>query len=497
MSMHYTVKQKIEQVKNKLLVAVDVGKKELCVKYMNSSRDVYNKKTYRFRNSSKGLQELLDCTKAMQGTTGYDEAVFGMEPTGHYWLNLATRLEIIGFTVVTVNQNHMKNIAEVVDGSQQKSDDKDPEGIGILVALGDWSPYYRPEGVYAEIRKAYRLLEKCTEDTTRYTNELHGYLDKHLPGYESCFGKDKGITSALCLAVLKKAALPEDILDLGADGIMKIWKESGLHGMKCRAEKIISAVRCGQEYAVIDGAESARLELTCIIRKLELAIEMEDSAEKLVRKTVVLIPGAQRLLGIKGVSYRTVAGFFAIVGDMKKRFTNAKQLVKLAGLNIVIHSSGSHKGEAHISRRGCPELRTALYRVLTALLENTPAFKPIREHYMTRADNPLKPIKANIAMCNKLLRIFYAMVTHDEDFDGEKMLGDIKRMDSTKDSPAVAEAGKLANQLDLILNGVKGGGMTSEAVEMIRKICRAMKGLVASAERGSVKEAVPPDAAGA
>ena len=496
MSMHYTTNQKIEQVKNKLFVAVDVGKKLLHVKYMDHTRTVYNKKTYRFSNSSKGFSDLLDCTKTVQESIGFDEAVFGMEPTGHYWLNLAVKLECNGFEVVTVNQNHTKKIEEVVDGSQQKDDNKDPEGIGILMALGDWTPYYRPEGIYAEIRKAYRLLQGCTEDTTRYTNELHGYLDKHLPGYESCFGKDKGVTSGLSLAVLNKAALPEDILDLGIDGILNIWKEGGLHGTRSRAEKIINAVCGSKGYAITDGAETARYELNCIIRKLELAIEMEDSAEKQVRKTVVLIPGAQHLLGIKGISYRTVAGFFAIVGDLKKRFSNVKQLIKLAGLNIVIRSSGNHKGEAHISKRGCPELRTALYRVLTALLENTPAFKPIREHFMNRTDNPLKAIQANVAMCNKLLRIFYAMVTHDEDYDEEKMLGDIKRMDSTKASAAVTEAAKLTNQLDLVLYGMEGEGITGEAIEKIRKIGKALKGLVASAERGSVKGAAPDGACG-
>ena len=231
--------------------------------------------------------------------------------------------------------------------------------------------------------------------------------------------------------------------------------------------------------------------MACIVRELELAIRTEKEAEEQVRKIVARIPGAQRLLGIKGISYRTVAGFFAIVGDLKKRFSNVKQIVKLAGLNIVIRSSGTYKGEARISKRGCPELRAALYRVLTALLENTPAFKPLRDHFMKRTDNPLNAIKANVAMCNKLLRIFYAMVIHDEDYDEKKMLGDIKRMERTKVSQAAVEAGKLKNELDMILCGAKGKEVTNEMIESIRKVGKAMKGLVAVAERGTVKETLP------
>jgi hypothetical protein len=136
-------------------------------------------------------------------------------------------------------------------------------------------------------------------------------------------------------------------------------------------------------------------------------------------------------------------------------------------------------------------LRAALYRVLTALLENTPAFKPLRDHFMKRTDNPLNAIKANVAMCNKLLRIFYAMVIHDEDYDEKKMLGDIKRMERTKVSQAAVEAGKLKNELDMILCGAKGKEVTNEMIESIRKVGKAMKGLVAVAERGTVKETLP------
>ena len=491
MSKHYTANQKIEQVKNRLIVAIDVGKRDLHVKYMKADRTVYNKKAFCFRNSIRGLKDLLDHTEEMGKAAGLDECVFAMEPTGHYWLNLAAKLDGMDFLVVTVNQNHTKNAGEIIDGSQKKDDDKDPEGIGLLTALGDYTPYYRPEGVYAEIRKAYRMLEGCTEETTRCTNQLHGYLDKHLPGYESCFGKENGVTSALSLAVLKKAAFPEDILDLGEEGILGTWKEAGLRGTRCRAEKLIGVIRGNKAYAITDGADTARCELGFLIRKLELAMETEAAAEEQVRKTVVMIPGAQHLLKIKGISYRTAAGFFAIVGDLKQRFSNAAQLVKLAGLNIIAQSSGSHRGESRISKRGCPELRTALYRVLTALLENTPAFKPLREHFMKRTDNPLKAIQANVALCTKLLRIFYALVVHDEDFDEKKMLGDIKRMDNAKVSSAAVEAGKLTNQLDRILYGAKGQEITSEVIGNIQEISKALKGLVAAVERGSMKEAVP------
>ena len=88
MSKHYTANQKIEQVKNKLIVAIDVGKRDLHVKYMKPDRTVCNKKAFCFRNSIQGLEELLSRTKEMMEAAGLEECVFAMEPTGHYWLTL-------------------------------------------------------------------------------------------------------------------------------------------------------------------------------------------------------------------------------------------------------------------------------------------------------------------------------------------------------------------------------------------------------------------------
>ena len=78
-------------------------------------------------------------------------------------------------------------------------------------------------------------------------------------------------------------------------------------------------------------------------------------------------------------------------------------------------------------------------------------FKALRDHFMKRTDNPLNAIKANVAMCNKLLRVFYAMIMHDEDYDEKKMLGDIRRMDKTKESSAAVEAGKLKSMCQGLL----------------------------------------------
>ena len=82
----------------------------------------------------------------------------------------------------------------------------------------------------------------------------------------------------------------------------------------------------------------------------------------LIEGLVKQIPMAEKLLEIKGVGIKTVSGFLAEVGDIS-RFNTPKELQKLAGLALVESSSGKHKGETTISRRGRKRLRLSLIHI--------------------------------------------------------------------------------------------------------------------------------------
>ena len=144
--------------------------------------------------------------------------------------------------------------------------------------------------------------------------------------------------------------------------------------------------------------------------------------EELVRK----IPMAEKLLEIKGVGIRTVSGFLAEVGDIS-RFNNPKELQKLAGLALVENSSGKHKGETTISRRGRKRLRYLLFEVAMSLVSKNQEFRELHNYYTTRRLNPLKKMQSLMAIAAKLIRVFYAMLTKDVDYDPKKMVSDIKR----------------------------------------------------------------------
>jgi transposase len=121
-----------------------------------------------------------------------------------------------------------------------------------------------------------------------------------------------------------------------------------------------------------------------------------------------------------------VAGFLAETGDLG-RFESPKQIQKLAGLSLKENSSGQHKGETTISRRGRHGLRNVLFNAVIPLLATNDEFRSLHEYYTTRAVNPLRKKQSAIALCGKLIRIFYVVLVKGTVYDGQKMLADIHR----------------------------------------------------------------------
>lgn len=62
-----------------------------------------------------------------------------------------------------------------------------------------------------------------------------------------------------------------------------------------------------------------------------------------------------------------------------------------------------------------------------SLVGKNPELGALHHYYTTRRINPLKKMQPLMAVAEKLIRVFYAMLTTGVEHDPEKMLGDIKR----------------------------------------------------------------------
>lgn len=422
--MNYnTQNEKIKSITEKtLIVGIDVGSETHYARAFDWRNYEYSKKPFAFCNTEAGFQEFKEWMKDIAEKQGKTVVIPGMEPTGHYWFALGKFLQDNGMKPVHVNPHHVKKSKELDDNNPNKNDRKDPKTIAALVNEGRFSYPYIPTGIYAEIRSLSNLRFQTQEELTRIKNRIARWFAIYFPEYKDVYGN---LTAISGRKVLKVAPLPEDIIKLGEEGVNQIWRDAKLRGAgKKRAKTLVTAAK--HSVGSKEAPEAARIELKNLLNDLDVYVGRLEELMKKIEEKLQEIPYVDKLMEIREIGIVTVSGFIAEVGEIG-RFDNPKQLQKLAGYAIVANESGKHNGESRISYRGRKRLRYVLYEAAISLIGKNAEFRKIYEYYRTRKENPLKKMQSVVAVACKVLRIFYTILTKGVDYDGKKLMGDIKR----------------------------------------------------------------------
>ena len=405
-----------------LVIGIDVGSETHFARAFNWRGYEFSRKPLEFGNTEEGFETLRTWIMELKEKHGMDKVIPGMEPTGHYWFNLGKFLQDEGMKPVHVNPHHVKKSKEMDDNDPSKNDRKDPRVIAGLVNEGRYFYPYIPDGIYAEIRALSGLQVLAQSEITRLKNRIARWFSIYFPNYKDVYGNVGAVSG---LMVLKEAPLPEDIVKLGVEGVNRIWRDAKLRGVGLkRARTLVTAAE--HSIGSREAQEAARIELRILLADYERYTAREKDLMALIEEKIAEVPYVDKLLEIRGVGLKTVVGFVAEVGDIK-RFDDPKQLQKLAGYAIVRNQSGKHKGESHISYRGRKRLRYVLYEAAVSVVSHSPEFRSIHRYYTTRDRNPLKKMQSMIAVACKLIRVFYLILQTGVTYNAEKMMEDIRR----------------------------------------------------------------------
>lgn len=418
--MNYTQNQKISQVtETTLIVGVDIGSETNFARAFNWRGQELSKKVFRFNNSQEGFQSFLAYINTYTTIASAQQIIVGCEPTGHYWFNLARCLEENNIKLALVNPYHVKQIKELDDNSPKKTDLKDPKTIAKLVVDGRYSYPYLPEGIYADLREAVSSRERIVKELNAITNRIKRWLKIYFPEYLVVY---KNFSAESGLTVLETVPLPQDIVQLGPEGVNQLWRDKKLRavGMK----RALTLVEAAHNSIGLPGGNCARMEIQLLLEDFRTKQSQLEMITEVLEEETLSVPYADKLLAIKGVGLITVAGFLAEVGDIR-RFDSPKQIQKLAGLEVKENSSGKHRGRSSISKRGRKRLRKILFQVMLPMIQNNAEFGEIYQYFTTRQKNPLKGKQAIIAAGCKLIRVFYAILKHGVDYDPGKLRADI------------------------------------------------------------------------
>jgi transposase len=415
--MNYTQNQKISQITpSTLIVGIDIAKDKHVARAQDDRGIEFGKRMI-FENRIHGFQTLLDWVERHRKQNNKTHVIFGVEPTGHYWLNLAYFLTAKGYDFVLVNPMHVKKSKELDDNSPTKNDTKDAKVISQLIKDGRYSVPNLLEGIYAELREGVKLRDQLTKQLMIIEGRIQNHIQRYFPEFFDVFGDWEG-KAALC--TLRMFPFPSQIKEMTPEGVLGKWKPFVQRGVGIkRAKKLVETAK--KSIGIQIGLQFAKREMECLLDQYELYKKQVEQLDQELETLVDTIPGAKEMMAIPGLGSTTVALFFAEVGDIRN-YSHPQQLVNLAGLSLREHSSGKFRGQTRISKRGRSRLRRALYLAIRPLVAHNPTFKALHHYYTKRPDRPLKKQQSLIALCCKLLRVLLVIGQKQCEFDGSKLL---------------------------------------------------------------------------
>lgn len=131
---NHRINQRIERITSQdLIVGIDIAK-EVHVAAATNFRGMQQGSICSFTNDGAGFRKLMHWVKRLELSTGLcHETIFGMEPTGHYGMTLASWLDQQGYSIMLVNPMTTKRNKENRDNRQSKNDAKDAVVIADVI----------------------------------------------------------------------------------------------------------------------------------------------------------------------------------------------------------------------------------------------------------------------------------------------------------------------------------------------------------------------------
>lgn len=396
--------QKVKKINSRtLVVAVDIGK-GFHVGYFRAPNGE-EQKPFLFCNSAKSFNEFWARIREFSARHGLEQIVVGFESSGPYAEPLFHYLRRKPVNLVQVNPVHTKRIKELTGNSPNKTDRKDPRVIADVISLGHALTLVIPKGPAAHLRRLTQGRERAIKRRTAAVNQLQDLVFVIFPEILKIM---KGISTKTAFYLIKKYPTPESMVSLGLESLRKVIHTTsrGKLGRQRAEELFYAAQGC---VGVREGKRSILLEIEYLVSQIGADSRFIANLEKQMEQYLEQIPYSESILSIKGIGTVTAAGLIGEVGEFRE-FGTISEITKLAGLDLFEISSGKHKGQRRISKRGRPLMRKLLYFAAINVVKTNGI---MHEPYQQMLDRGMPKMKALTAISRKLLRIAFALARDD------------------------------------------------------------------------------------
>ncbi|MGG3471659.1 IS110 family transposase [Neobacillus pocheonensis] len=407
--------QLIEKITSShLVVGIDIAQQTHVARAVNF-RGIIIGEALSFTNNEDGFNSLLQWIQKLQTAHQLSAAIVGMEPTGHYWLNVSRWLAARQFEVVLVNPHLVKKNKENRDNTPSKSDKKDALVIADMVKNGYYSFTRNTPEAFEELRVLLSNRDSVVTRLVSAKNQIHRWVDIVFPELRHVF---KHITCIGALATLRLFPTPAALSQLQPQDVIEGWKSlMKRHSGSRKAKELITLASrsVGSRLAT----RAYQLHLKQLLAEYDLACKQLQVVEHEIIAALERIPFAKSMLAIKGISAISLAGILGEAGDLSG-FVHGNALLRHAGLNLAEASSGKWTGQLVISKRGRSRLRRFLFIVTMSLVMNNSEFQAM--HSQNVHVKKMKKMRSIMKLCGKLARILVGMARSGQAYTPHKTL---------------------------------------------------------------------------
>jgi transposase len=380
---------------------IDVAKRKHAIALLDEHGQPVHR-PFTIDNTRAGFDQLLQALAQLSGPV-----LIGLEATGHYWWALYEDLTHHDHPVVVLNalQVHAFRKSGV---RKVKRDRTDATWIAEFLRFSQPAPAQPPPPLLLQLKEVSRFRYHLTEQIGNGKRKLLSILDRVFPEYETLFSS---VFLSSSRQLLAQAASAQELATFDLAELTDLLKTSSRSRFgRTKAEAVLAVAQ--QSVGVRFLADTAQLEVRCLLAQIDLLEAQRDQVDEALAQLMAQVP--QHLTSIPGVGPTTGAALLAEIGDVH-RFEASEKLVAYAGIDATVYQTGQFEArQMHMSKRGSPYLRHALWQAATMAIMHD---SELRAYYDRKRQEGKSHGTALGAICRKLITRIYIVLKENRPYE--------------------------------------------------------------------------------
>lgn len=390
------------------IIGIDIGKNNHEASIVDPQGNLIGR-SLRFSNTHSGAEKLMQhITKHISN----EPCVFGMEATGHYWYSIYSFLKSKHFTVYVINPIQSNSIRSLFI-RQTKNDSKDSFLIAEVIRFGQFTTTTLADENLLAMRQLCRYRDSVIDCRTEIKLRISTIMEQIFPEYEKQFSTLWGNTS---MGILETYITPDKIANAPIDELFALIKDKSHN--KLTLKKALSIKEAAADTFGIKIAQNAfAFQLNQLFERLNfLNTQIAELDTEIIKYYETFDCYLHTIPGVGLIAAATILGE---IGDIR-RFKTSATLVAYAGIDPSVKQSGEFNStHNHMSKRGSPYLRHAIFLSATTCTFHD---SPLNAYYKKKRGQGKHHLTAAGAVAHKLTTVIYAVLRDGKPYEPKKFV---------------------------------------------------------------------------